>query len=211
MAALVDRSRRALYLYVRGQDHPVSREEAAGAQRVSRSLAAFHLDKLVDAGLLRARYEVPPGTVRGRGRAPKVYEPAGDDLAVTIPERRYQLVAEILADAAVAGPDRTGDTVRHHAHRYGHDLGGRLREAGDAPDLTTVLHGLGFEPRSDPDGRTLLHNCPFQAVAARHTDLICGMNHAFVGGLVDGLAADGVEVRLVPRPPACCVELIDVP
>jgi predicted ArsR family transcriptional regulator len=208
VAALVDRSRRALYLYVRRQDHPVSREEAAAAQRLSRSLAAFHLDKLVDAGLLQARYQAPAGRARGRGRAPKVYEPAADDLTLTIPERRYQVVAEILADAIAAEPQCADEAVRGQARQYGHDLGQRLHQAGDT-DLPRVLDGLGFEPRRERPGHTLLHNCPFKAVATRHTDLICGMNHALLGGLVEGLRADGVRVRLVPRPPACCVELID--
>src|SRR6266511_1221838 len=164
VTALMYRSRRALYEYVRRQSHPVSREEAATAQRISRSLAAFHLDKLVDAGLLLARYESPPGSPRGRGRAPKVYEPARDDLAVTIPERRYLLMAEILAD-------------------------------------------LGFEPADEGD-RILLHNCPFHALAAHQTALVCGLNHAFLTGLVDGLGVTDRRARLAPRPDACCVELV---
>src|SRR5690349_8231106 len=103
-AALVDPSRRALYDFVRRQDHPVGREEAADATGMSRGLAAFHLDKLVDAGVLTARYEAPTGQPRGRGRAPKVYEAVGDGLAITIPERRYELIAEILADAVAGEP-----------------------------------------------------------------------------------------------------------
>lgn len=218
-AALVDRSRRALYDYVRHQDHPVSRDEAARAQRISRGLAAFHLDKLVDAGLLRAGYQAPPDRPRGRGRAPKVYEPAragpaDDGVAITIPERRYRLIAEILADAIADDPvaGRATDAARHHAHRRGQDLGGELRRRGDgSPDLVAVLHELGFEPRAATDGRLLLHNCPFHALAARQTELVCGLNHAFLTGLVTGLAASGVRPELVPRPGACCVELTPRP
>jgi predicted ArsR family transcriptional regulator len=206
VAALVDRSRRALYLYVRRQDHPVSREEAARAERVSRGLAAFHLDKLVEAGLLRARYQAPPGQPRRRGRTPKVYEPAGD-LAITVPERRYQLLAEIFADAAAAAPEHAAG-VPGHAERQGRVLGARLRTTGGGPtDLAGVLSGLGFDPRPHPGGRIVLGNCPFQAVAARHTELVCGVNLAFVSGLLQGLDLAGVKARLAPRPPACCVEL----
>jgi predicted ArsR family transcriptional regulator len=53
----------------------------------------------------------------------------------------------------------------------------------------------------------ILRNCPFHALATRHTELVCGINHAFVTGLVGGLGASGVRSRLVPRPGACCVEL----
>jgi predicted ArsR family transcriptional regulator len=102
IGTLADDTRRALYEHVSEQTEPISREEAAKAVGISPNMARFHLDKLVDAGLLRARYEAPAGRPRGRGRAPKVYEPVGDGLSVTIPERRYELLAEILADAVVA-------------------------------------------------------------------------------------------------------------
>jgi predicted ArsR family transcriptional regulator len=206
VAALVDRTRRALFDYVRRQNRPVSREEAAEAQGMSRGLAAFHLDKLVDVGLLRARYQAPAGQPRGRGRAPKVYESAQEGLAITIPERRYQMIAEILADAVDEDPADAAGAVHRHARQRGVELGAQLREQHTDADLVNVLGELGFEPQLDADGRVLLHNCPFHALAARHTNLVCGLNLAFIGGLVDGLAA-GVRADLVPRTGACCVTL----
>lgn len=205
-AALVDSSRRALYDYVRQQDHPVSREEAAAANQISRNLAAFHLDKLVETGLLRARYQPPPGRPRGRGRAPKVYEPARDGLAITIPERRYRLLAEILADAIAAGSGDATEAARHHAHQQGHELGTRFRDANPPVPLRTALAQLGFEPSAAEDGTLLLHNCPFHALAARQTALVCGLNHAFLSGLVASLGVPEVRPDLAPRPGACCVQ-----
>lgn len=206
-AVLSDDTRRALYDYVRRQDHPVSRVEAAGAVRISNGLAAFHLDKLVEAGLLRASYQAPAGP-RGRGRAPKVYEPAGDAVAVTIPQRRYELIAQILADAVDTDPADAAQAASRCAYRHGHDLGTRLRAEGSG-DLPEVLARLGFEPQPEPQGRLLLHNCPFHALAQRHTALVCGLNHAYLTGLIAGLAAEPVRAELVPRPGACCVELVD--
>jgi predicted ArsR family transcriptional regulator len=203
-ALLADGSRRALYDHVRRQGRPVSREEAADATGMSRGLAAFHLDKLVEVGLLAARYEPPPGQPRGRGRAPKVYEAVGDGLTLTIPARRYELIAGILADAVAEHPARVEDAAMHRAHECGRDLGQQLREAG--ADLLGVLAELGFEPQAG-GGRVLLHNCPFHALARRHTELVCGLNHRFVAGLVDGLRARDVDTHLAPRPGACCVEL----
>ncbi|MGS2616302.1 helix-turn-helix transcriptional regulator [Micromonospora sp. LZ34] len=205
VAALADPSRRALYDHVRHQDHPVTREEAADATGITRGLAAFHLDKLVDAGLLRARYQAPPEQPRGRGRSPKVYEPAGDGLAVTIPERRYELIAEILADAVAEDPGHADDAAHRLAGQRGREIGAGL--AADGCGLLSALDGLGFEPRADAQRRVLLHNCPFYALAARHTALVCGLNHAFLTGLLDGLGAADVEARLAPRPGACCVEV----
>jgi predicted ArsR family transcriptional regulator len=202
VTALSDPSRRALYEHVRRAGHPVSREDAADATRISRTLAAFHLDKLVDAGLLAARYEAPAGP-RGRGRTPKVYVPAGDGLVVTVPERRYELIAEILADGIAADPADAAASAHREAGRRGRDLGEGLRGRSS---LRHALDGLGFEAE-EAGGRTLLHNCPFHALAQRHTEMVCGLNRAFLAGLVDGLGVP-VRARLAPRPGACCVEFV---
>ncbi|HKE66309.1 MAG TPA: helix-turn-helix domain-containing protein [Micromonosporaceae bacterium] len=209
VSALADRSRRALFDYVRHAGYPVSREDAAAATRMSRNLAAFHLDKLVEAGLLVARYQAPTGRPRGRGRTPKVYAPAGDGLEVTIPERRYELIAEILADGMAAAPDNAVDAAAHQAYQRGQVLGAEVRAAGGGDRVLAALGSLGFEPARD-GSKTLLHNCPFHALAVRHTELVCGLNHAFLRGLAEGLGAN-VDVVLAPRPGACCVEFAERP
>jgi predicted ArsR family transcriptional regulator len=183
VATLVDPSRRALFDYVRRQDHPVGREEAAGATGVSRGLAAFHLDKLVEAGLLTARYEAPAGP-RGRGRTPKVYE-ASADVMVTIPERRDALIADVLAESFLRQED-----PGLVAHRLG------------AEHAVCDLAALGFEPRREGD-LIALDNCPFHALAARHGDLICGIALNFVKGMTD--ADPTHEAVPSPIPGGCCV------
>jgi len=208
VVALADTSRRALYEYVRRQGRPVSREEAGEAARMSRGLAAFHLEKLVDAGLLRAGVQASPRERRGRGRAPKVYEAAGDGLAITIPQRRYELIAEILADAVADDPADAGEAARRLAAGRGRELGARVREAGrGAGSVTDALAELGFEPEDADGGGVVLHNCPFHALAERQTALVCGLNQAFVAGLLQGLEVVGVRAELAPRPGYCCVAL----
>jgi predicted ArsR family transcriptional regulator len=215
VAALVDAVRRALFDYVRRQDHPVTREEAADAQGVSRNLAAFHLDKLVEVGLLRARYEAPPDQPRGRGRTPKVYEPASDGITLTVPERRYELIGEILADAVAEEPTGAGDAALAHAARHGRRLGqqlqGWMRTVSDGRSqlaaVRAALDDLGFEPWAKvPNGLTL-RNCPFHALAIRQPALICGINHSFITGLLAGLDAGDLSARLAPRPDACCIQV----
>jgi predicted ArsR family transcriptional regulator len=193
-----------LYDYVRRAGHPVTREEAAEAQGMSRNLTAFHLDKLVASGLLFARYAAPTDQPRGRGRAPKLYEPIGDGVAVTIPERRYELIAEILADAVVGDPGHAERAARRVARQRGRDLGDQVRASSS--DLIGALAALGFEPHAE-SGRVVLRNCVFHALAARHPGLVCGLNQAFLAGLVHGCDRSDLEARLEPRPGACCVEL----
>jgi predicted ArsR family transcriptional regulator len=136
-----------------------------------------------------------------------VYEPAGDGLAVTIPERRYELIAGILADGVADDPAHAERAARRHARIRGRVLGEQL--AGRDRGLLDALDELGFEPARD-GARILLDNCPFHDLAARHTALVCGLNHAFVDGLVSGLGADA-RTRLAPRPGRCCVELTEEP
>ncbi|MEQ7128801.1 hypothetical protein ABN034_30280 [Actinopolymorpha sp. B11F2] len=221
VATLVDHGRRALYDYVRGQDHPVTRDEAAGATSMSHNLVAFHLDKLVDAGLLRARYEAPAGQPRGRGRAPKVYEATSQGVALTIPERRYALVGEILATAVAEAPTDARTAALQGAYERGEQLGSLVRgqtprrDSADGPleQVVALLAELGFEPAvtpaEDPDstGRLSVRNCPFHALAQRQPELVCNLNVAFVRGLLSGLGTRGLVVDLAPRPGHCCVEV----
>lgn len=203
VAALVDQVRRALYDYVRSQDHPVTREEAADAQHISRSLAAFHLDKLVGAGLLQTRYEAPTDQARGRGRTPKVYEAAPGCISLTIPERRYDLIGEILAQAVAQDPADARSAALRLAEQRGVAIGHGVDGGGS---VVAVLAELGFDP-ADDDERIRLRNCPFHELAAQQTELVCGLNQAFVGGLLDGLGRTDLDARLAPSPGACCVQI----
>ncbi|MGH3800904.1 MAG: helix-turn-helix domain-containing protein, partial [Pseudonocardiaceae bacterium] len=118
VAALSDELRRRMYGFIRRARRPVSREEAAKSVGISRKLAAFHLDKLVEVGLLRARYE-PVGGIRKVGRTPKVYEPTDDQVRISIPAREHDLLADILIDALLtedqgkAGREAALQVARH--------------------------------------------------------------------------------------------------
>jgi predicted ArsR family transcriptional regulator len=141
-----------------------------------------------------------------------VYEATGD-VAVTVPPRRYDLIGEILADALAADP-AVGEVARREAYERGRETGGERRGADEPPaDLrvaAATLADLGFEPAPERD-RLVLVNCPFSALAARQPELICGVNHAFVRGLLTGLGAARFTARLAPRPDACCVEVCPAP
>jgi predicted ArsR family transcriptional regulator len=127
-------------------------------------------------------------------------------VSVSIPERRYDLIAEILAEAVAGAPDDADGAARQVARATGRRMGGEWAGAR-AADVVAALDGLGYRPEADADGRVALNNCPFQALAARHTSLVCGLNHTFVTGLLEGLEATGVHARTAPRVGACCVEV----
>jgi predicted ArsR family transcriptional regulator len=199
--------RRSLYDHVRRERRPVTREEAAQAVDISRGLAAFHLDKLVEVGVLQAKYEAPADQPRGRGRTPKVYEVTGDGLTLTVPPRRYELIATILIDAIATDPTDARTAAHRQASALGRVVGAADRRPGRAVERATcALADLGYEPRRVSDG-IVLDNCPFHALAARHTALVCGVNVEFVAGLLVGLGCDTLRAELRPDSGACCVNL----
>lgn len=222
IAVLGDPVRRSLYDYVTAQDHEVSRAEAAAATGVQRPLAAFHLDRLAEAGLVEVTFRRM--TARGgpgAGRPAKLYRRAAAEHQVSVPPRDYRGAAEMLAAVvdmlggeqelqraarsrgAAAG--RTALRKAAEADRPGpHDESGRHDESGPHDRLAGALSEQGYQPYTDgPDVR--LRNCPFHALASRYPPLICGMNLAWIEGLLAGAAMTGLAARLEPRPDECCV------
>ncbi|MFJ8584332.1 helix-turn-helix transcriptional regulator [Streptomyces sp. NPDC093595] len=217
VSVLAEEQRRRMYAFVRRAHRPVTREEAAAEAGISAKLAAFHLDKLVAAGLLTFRYDHPEA-VRRVGRKPKVYEPAETDIRISIPERRPDVLAEILIDAVLGqepGEDAQDAALRTARHR-GEELGAATRararpgRLGPERSLTlaeSVLEQHGFEPDRQAPAELRLLNCPFHPLAARSPGLVCGINHAYLGGFLAGLQATGIDAVLAPHPGRCCVEL----
>jgi DNA-binding transcriptional ArsR family regulator len=99
VAALNEAQRTRLYRAVREAGAPMTREQAARQVGISRKLAAFHLDRLVDAGLLEASYDRPADAAARIGRAPKQYRASDVEVEISVPERHYDVVGEILIDA----------------------------------------------------------------------------------------------------------------
>jgi predicted ArsR family transcriptional regulator len=217
VGALAEPARRALYLYVVGQPEPVSRDQAAQGAGLPRHTAKFHLDKLVDEGLLVTEFRRLSGRRGpGAGRPTKLYRRSARQVAVTIPPRRYDLAGQILADA-VDDAARDGGPVleagRSAADKAGHRLGAQADPpgAGDEASLdavASVLAGHGYEPRVQ-GSTVVLANCPFHALAREHTALVCGMNLHLISAMLDELGHPEVRARLDPAPQRCCVTLIE--
>jgi predicted ArsR family transcriptional regulator len=234
-AVLADDLRRRMYAFIRRADGPVTRDQVAAEIGISRKLAAFHLDKLAAAGLLQTSFG-RPGGLRRAGRSPKRYQPAEVDVQVSIPPREHTLLAGILVSALLTAPPAAPSTGDGEASRVtgAGEAGGaaqaavraarqRGRELGQAERAATrpgrlgaeraltlasgFLDASGFEPVRTAPAMVRLRNCPFHPFADQARDLICGINHAFLSGFLDGLGADSVTAVLSPAPGRCCVEL----
>ena len=206
LSSLDDPVRRRLYEVVRERAEPVGRDEAAATAGVGRALAVYHLDKLVEAGLLTASYQRPPGrSGPGAGRPAKLYMRSDREFAVTVPPREYELAARLLVQAVEADPGGSSRAaLLDAARRLGADLGRRFH--GNA-DLDQALAGHGYEPRRAEDGVIRLRNCPFHQLAQHHRDVVCGMNLGLIEGILAGLGAQGLRPVLDPQPRHCCVAI----
>jgi len=214
VSCLDDRVRGRLYAFVSGRSEPVGRDEAAAAVGIGRALAVYHLDKLVEAGLLTASYRRPPGrSGPGAGRPAKVYARSSGEFMVAVPSREYQLAARLLVQAVAA--DRSGQArvALHDAARHlGADLGERHRADRPPGDslrlaLESALSEHGFEPWHDDHGTVRMRNCPFRRLAELQPEVVCHMNLALIQGLAAGLGASSLNPVLDPEPEHCCVAI----
>ncbi|WP_405940928.1 helix-turn-helix transcriptional regulator [Streptomyces sp. NBC_00207] len=225
IAVLQDPVRRRLYEYVVAQGREVGRNEAAEAVGVARTLAAHHLDRLTEAGLLESGSRRLTGrSGPGAGRPAKVYTRARVERSVSLPARDYRTAAELLAEAAEQAGLDAGLCAA--ARRRGEALRGSAGPCGGLEEAVEMLAARGYEPHLEAaesaesaegaqgeEGAqgvagaaarvVRMRNCPFHAVAERFPPLVCGMNLALLEGL---LGAEGpVRARMDARPGECCV------
>jgi predicted ArsR family transcriptional regulator len=220
IAALDQPLRRDLYRVLSERDDWVTRDEAGDALGIPRSVAAFHLDKLAAAGVVEVSFERTSGrTGPGAGRPSKRYRRADDEVAASIPDRRYDLAGSLLA-TAIAESERTGapigESLSATARAAGKVIGeetadaaGRLATAkARQAAVLAVLARHGYEPSLGKRGEIALVNCPFHRLAEEHRSLVCGMNLDFLGGLLEGIGpSDRLDARLDPQPGYCCVRI----
>ena len=211
VSALADPIRRALYHFVAHQPGAVSRDQAAAGLAIPRHTAKFHLDKLVDEGLLVPEFKRLSGrTGPGAGRPAKVYRRVRKEVNVTLPRRRYDLAGHVLADtlerikAGVSLDEATVAAAENAANIVVESW--PPTEASDADRMAGVLARLGYEPRPDGDG-VRLSNCPFQQLSDDHTGVICSMNRQFIDAVSRRLDCIDVHPRSVDRGTGCCVAL----
>lgn len=209
---LADPVRRSLYRHVAAQSDAVSRDQAASAVGVPLHTAKFHLDRLVEAGLLDVQFRRLSGrSGPGAGRPSKLYSRSGKEVSVSLPERRYDVAGEVLAAAveeSLLDGSPIAEVLPRVARRVGHRIGEQYGDRGSDGLETTarVLEEYGYEPVVE-DAELCLANCPFDRLAAEHTALVCGINRDLVEGVLEGAEVRGLTARLAPHEGYCCVRV----
>lgn len=193
-------------------DGPLTVAELVSAMGIGRTLAAFHLGKLVDAGLVEP-LEPQRGT-GDKGRPAQRFRVSGREFGASVPDRRYDLLAGVLLDSVAEhqpGESAHASALRA-ARRRGAEIGrtatrGTVFRSSAAAlrRLEPLLLGLGYAPRRD-NGVLSVRNCPFGRFREQHAEQVCSLNLALSEGYLDGLGAEEVlRARLQPCPDTCCV------
>jgi predicted ArsR family transcriptional regulator len=205
IAALDDPVSRAMFDHVSAATDAVTRDGAADALGVSRRIAAAHLDKLARQGLLTVEFRrLHDRRGPGAGRPAKLYRRSPGEVAVTVPERHYDLVAGLLAEAVTKAIE-TGADIAETLNRTAYEAGRKI--SAESPDLLTALIDVGYEPHANGDGLDLA-NCPFHRLARQYTDLVCGINLHLLRGMAEQQGKPApYRVVLDPAPDRCCVRL----
>lgn len=216
VALLAEPTRQRLYLYLRERHEPVGREEAAQHVGITARLAGFHLDKMAAAGLLEFEYRRISGRVGpGAGHPAKLYSVSSQAFSIVIPQTRYALAASMMAAALSSGGSEAdgAESLQGIATTVGESMGDEIRRESRTKGarreaVQRKLKQLGYEPRVQDTGEWTMHNCIFSELSHSHRELVCGMNAAFVSGLLSGAHVPSLHVERRMGRPNCCVRLV---
>lgn len=199
---------------VRTHSEPMTVADLAAAVGLHVNTVRFHLERLIDEGLVEQA-----GQDRSSGGRPRLTYRALEGEGDVRDHRDYQLLAEILAGSISESVPDAAATSLEAGRAWGHYL-------ADAPkphrsstaqeglaELLRVLAHIGFEPRvTGEQGRTLeLHHCPFREVAEAHREVACSVHLGLMQGLLAGMRAPLTAERLEPfvGPHLCLARLRD--
>ncbi|MFI5907318.1 helix-turn-helix transcriptional regulator [Dactylosporangium sp. NPDC051541] len=175
LAALADPRRRAVYELVAAAGEDVSRDQVAEALGIGRTLAAHHLDKLAEAGLLDVAFARLGGrSGPGAGRPSKLYRRSAAEHSVSLPPRGYRVLAEVFAEA--------------------------VSEAGVEPALYSAARRAGARIARAALSSSSSSSAVSGSAAVSSSAVVSGSSAALEPAVVSGAAAgsvgDGVEAML---------------
>jgi predicted ArsR family transcriptional regulator len=180
--ALAEPTRRAIFLLVSESADALTAGTVAERVGLHRTVARSHLERLVEAGLLKSAH-----LHRGEGgRPPKVYERSDRRLDLQLPARQYELLAELLLETL----DRFGDAAECMAREVGHSFGERLALSAGAVGLEDRLAllrrgGAVIDATRDEEAVNLcMKDCLFREVSGKNPRLVCALDRALMQGLL---------------------------
>jgi predicted ArsR family transcriptional regulator len=207
--ALGNRSRARVYATLRDAGEPLDAATLAARVGLHQNTVRWHLDHLLDAGLVSSGRQ--PLDRPGRPRV--VYEALPEPLPAAAADD-HRLLASALAAALADTPDGPQRAVAA-GEEWGRYLverpepGARTAAADAVEAVVQILDDQGFAPTVDGTC-VAMHHCPFRELATKHPEVVCGMHHGLVVGALAELRTDVSAGELVPfaEPDVCTLELV---
>ncbi len=194
-------SRTEVLAILQAADQPFAVSDIAVQVGLHPNTARFHLDGLVEQGLVvreTEHREVP-------GRPRTLYAAIADRPRVG--RRSYRLLAEILISYIATHSKDPGKAALEAGEEWGRFLTERPAslprvDAAEAErHLVGSLNDIGFAPELVTNGRArqiLLHHCPFRETAQEHRDVVCAVHLGLMRGMLAELDAPVDARRLDP-------------
>ncbi|WP_084262342.1 helix-turn-helix transcriptional regulator [Actinomadura formosensis] len=207
-AALGDSRARVLRLVRATSDTPLGVREIAERAGLHPSTTRFHLEGLVEAGLVQrvAEERDQPGRPR------MVYRAEGGD-----GRRSYRLLAKMLASLVskmLPDPRQAAIEVGRAWGRHFTDPPEPFQRLGLAEALerlNRMMADMGFSPEFEHDAehqdpeeiRVLVHNCAFGEIAENHANVACPLHLGLIQGALSemdvALSADRLDPMVRPN------------
>lgn len=184
------------------------------------STVRFHLDQLVEAGLVASA-----DRHGGVGRPRKTYSFKPRMVSEAEPGEAFAALSQVLAEAWPAEGESSAVTPEEAGRRWVHAHQAPA-EAGLAPSRTPgawlgrvglaldMLLRWGYTPEvrtlaEERGAEITLHQCPFLAVAAVRPDVVCGVHRGLLRGAMELAGEPDVEVTLRPfvGPDTCTAQI----
>jgi predicted ArsR family transcriptional regulator len=201
LGALRDFTRRDILLRFFADRKARSVEDVSREAGVHRSVAFEHLERLVALGYLEVAHR------RGLpGKPAKIYKLIGGPVQISHPMRRYDVVAESLANAF----DELGDIGSHAVRRAGRNFGSTLAatSAKSAMDALEPMLEMGAEYETHGGGIINCTNCLFAEVC-RRAPVICRFHAGVIEGLLERTSLDVTVKALGFRDPYGCAYMLE--
>jgi predicted ArsR family transcriptional regulator len=191
---------------------PLGVGEVAERVDLHANTARFHLDALVEAGMVERANEE-----REQPGRPRALYAARPDVART-GQRSYRLLAEILTSYVAAETPDPARAAAQAGQAWGRYLADRpppfhrTDVEAATTQLVATLGEIGFAPEAVTTGRKrqiLLHHCPFREAAEQHREVVCAIHLGLMRGLLAEINAPLDAERLDPfvEPTLCIAHL----
>ena len=206
-SAFGDPTRRQVYLFAHEHDEGVTAARVASRFDLHPNVARHHLDKLAAGGHLEVH--VVRDQASGAGRPAKHYRVTGKEFALEFPQRRDDLILQLLGRAL-------GELDQEQAERvatevgvaYGRDLAAHMAPGEAHRSLRAALHAVadaltahGFAAHAEARGGSLqivADHCPF-GTTALDNPVMCAVDRGMAQGMLEGLYGDVVPATSQSR------------